>query len=83
MIMLYWNVRGFGNLDTRIALKNFYASHKFVFIFLAEPMITFSHVPSWYCGHSVVGEVWLPSLPAEVHHEFFVDRCGFPRIRFP
>jgi len=34
-------------------------------------------------GHSVVGEVWLPSLPAEVHHEFFADRCGFPWIRFP
>jgi len=33
-------------------------------------------------GHSVVGEVWLPSLLAKVHHEFFADRCGFPRIRF-
>jgi len=34
-------------------------------------------------GHSMVGEVWLPSLPAEVHHELFADRFGFPRIRFP
>jgi len=52
MIVLYWNVRGFGNSDTRIALKNLYASHKPVFIFLAELMITFSHVPSWY-WHSI------------------------------
>ncbi|RHN76470.1 putative endonuclease/exonuclease/phosphatase [Medicago truncatula] len=48
MIALYWNVRGFGNSDTKIALKNFYLSHKPTFIFLAEPMISFSHVPSWY-----------------------------------
>jgi hypothetical protein len=48
MIVLYWNVRGFGNPDTRVALNNFYLSHKPNFIFLAEPMISFSQVPSGY-----------------------------------
>jgi len=48
MIMLYWNVRGFGNSDTKVALKNLYLSYKPLFIFWVEPMISFSHVPSWY-----------------------------------
>jgi hypothetical protein len=42
-----WNVRGFGNLDTDRFKKN-YMSHKLVVIFLAEPMVTFAQVPSWY-----------------------------------
>ena len=42
MIVMYWNVRGFGNSDTKVALKNL------VCIFLVEPMISFSLVPSWY-----------------------------------
>jgi len=48
MNVLYWNVRGFGNSDTKIALNNFYMSHKPIIIFLAKPMITFAQVPSWY-----------------------------------
>ena len=48
MIVMYWNVRGFGISDTKVSLKNLYVSHKPVFIFLAEPMISFSLVPSWY-----------------------------------
>jgi ribonuclease HI len=34
-------------------------------------------------GHSVVGEVWLPSLPSEFQQDFFEDRCGLPRLRYP
>lgn len=45
---MYWNVSGVGNSDTKVALKNLYVSHKHVFIFLVEPMISFSLVPSWY-----------------------------------
>jgi len=47
----YWNVCGFGYLDTKISLKNF-MSHKPVVIFLAEPMITFAQVPSSH-WHSI------------------------------
>jgi hypothetical protein len=52
MNFLYWNVRSFGNSDTKIALNNFYLSHKPSIISLAEPMITFTQVPSWY-WHSI------------------------------
>lgn len=48
MNILYWNVRGIGNADTRLALKNFYLSHKPSLIFIAEPMINFHQVPAWY-----------------------------------
>jgi len=41
MDFLYWNVRGFGNLDTKIELKFFYLSLKPFIIFLAEPIVTF------------------------------------------
>jgi hypothetical protein len=48
MIVMYWNACGFGNSDTKIALKNLYVSNKPVFIFSAKPMISFLLVPSWY-----------------------------------
>ncbi|XP_045822398.1 uncharacterized protein LOC123915305 [Trifolium pratense] len=41
MKILFWNLRGFGNPETRIALKNYYVSHNPDIIFLAEPMIEF------------------------------------------
>lgn len=34
-------------------------------------------------GHSVVGEVWLSTLPSDFHQVFYEDRCGMPRIRYP
>jgi ribonuclease HI len=34
-------------------------------------------------GHSVVGEVWLSALPSEFHQDFYTDRCGLPRFRYP
>jgi len=48
MNFLYWNVRGISNSDTRIALKNLYLSHKPMLIFIAEPMINFALVHSWF-----------------------------------
>jgi hypothetical protein len=48
MNVLYWNVRGIGNPDTRLALKKIYLSHKPSLIFIAEPMINFHQVPAWY-----------------------------------
>lgn len=47
MIVLHWNVRGFGNSDTKIDLSIF-LSYKRVIIFLAEHRINFVQVPSWY-----------------------------------
>ena len=48
MNILYWNVRGIGNSDTRLALKIFYLSHNPILMFVAEPMINFHQVPAWY-----------------------------------
>nr|ABE87589.2 RNA-directed DNA polymerase (Reverse transcriptase); Ribonuclease H; Endonuclease/exonuclease/phosphatase [Medicago truncatula] len=48
MIILYWTVRGIDNVDTKIALKNFFNCHKPLLIFVAEPMIAFESVPPWY-----------------------------------
>jgi hypothetical protein len=48
MNVLYWNIRGIGNFESKIALHNLFLSHKPVIIFIAEPKIPFEHVPSWY-----------------------------------
>ena len=48
MNILYWNIRGIGNSDTRIALKKLFLSHKPSLIFLAEPMVNFVSIPAWY-----------------------------------
>ena len=67
MNFLNWNVRGIGNSDTRIALKNLYLSHKPMLIFIAQPMIT----------------IRIPSLPDDLKVDFFRDKCGLPNYRFP
>lgn len=43
--MLYWNIRGIGNPESRITLKTLCDSHKPNIIFIAEPMIPFENVP--------------------------------------
>ena len=48
MNILYWNVRGIGNSDTRLVLKIFYLFHNPILMFVAEPMINFHQVPAWY-----------------------------------
>jgi len=48
MNLLYWNIRGICNFESKIALRNLFMSHKPLIIFIAEPKISFEHVPSWY-----------------------------------
>jgi hypothetical protein len=48
MKFLFWNVRGFGNHEYRVALKNFCTSHKPYINFIAEPMISFDSVSNWF-----------------------------------
>jgi len=33
-------------------------------------------------GHSMIGEIWLDTLPDEVKADFFRDRCSLPNYRF-
>lgn len=44
MNILYWNIRGIGNSETRTALNNFYLTHKPILIFIAEPKIDFVNI---------------------------------------
>jgi hypothetical protein len=48
MNILFWNVRGISNSDTRLALKNLFLSHKPSLIFVAEQMVNFAQIPAWY-----------------------------------
>ena len=59
MNVLYWNIRGIGNFETKIALRNLCLSHNPVIIFIAEPMISFDHVPSWYWNNIGVSKYCL------------------------
>jgi ribonuclease HI len=34
-------------------------------------------------GHSIMGTVWLDSLPQSMSADFFTDRMGLPNYRFP
>jgi hypothetical protein len=34
-------------------------------------------------GHSIVGEIWIDHLPAEVMIDFYRDRCGLSIYRIP
>jgi hypothetical protein len=48
MKLLYWNVRGFGNPESQVALKNYCSTHKPDIIFLAEPMVSFDQISNGY-----------------------------------
>jgi len=48
MNFFYWNIRGIGNSDTRVTLRNLFLSHKPLLLFIAEPMITIDKVPAWF-----------------------------------
>jgi hypothetical protein len=50
MNLLHMNILGIGNTGTQIALDNLCFSHKFVFLFIAEPKIPFDQVRTWYCN---------------------------------
>jgi len=44
MILLFWNVQGISNVDTKIALRNF---HRPLLIFIAESMMSFGSLVPW------------------------------------
>lgn len=48
MKWIFWNIRGVGNLDTQIHLFHMLKKHKPDILFLAEPLISFNSIPSWY-----------------------------------
>lgn len=48
MNCFYWNIRGIGNTDTRVTLRNLFLSHKPLLLFIAEPMVTIDKIPAWF-----------------------------------
>jgi hypothetical protein len=71
MKLFYWNnIQGIGNSDSRIALGDFYSTHKPLLLFITKPMVPFSAIL-----------VWLDSLPTVL--VLFPDRIGLPIYRFP
>jgi len=70
MNFLHWIVRGIGNYDTRIALKNLYMSHKPVLIFIADLARVIHCKDQFGCLLSIMSD-------------FFRDRCGIPNYGFP
>lgn len=91
MNLLCWNIRGIGNFDSKIALRNLCLSHNPGIIFLAEPIISSHIFREGNCcadmlanmGHTMQGSVWLDLFPAELYLDFFWDRVGLPNYRFP
>jgi hypothetical protein len=48
MKCIFWNIRGIGNIETQVHLFYMIKTHKPDFLFLAEPLVSFSAIPSWY-----------------------------------
>lgn len=49
MKFLYWNIRGFANAPSRLALKNLIVNNKPSFVFISEPMMNIDDVPrNWF-----------------------------------
>lgn len=46
MKVLYWNIRGMGNQNSRLMLKGFCDTHRPDFLFLSEPYIDIEQIPS-------------------------------------
>ena len=48
MKIIYWNIRGIGNNDSRIAFREMYRLNNPSLVFLAEPMVVYDSIPSWF-----------------------------------
>jgi len=48
MNIIYCNIRGIGNNESRIALSNLCRVNRPSLIFMAEPMVSYDSIPTWY-----------------------------------
>jgi len=48
MNIIYWNIQGIGNNESRIALSELYRVNRSSLIFIAEPMVPYDSIPPWY-----------------------------------
>ena len=59
MNILYWNIRGIGNNDSRLALADLCRLHNPSLVFIAEPMVAYDSVPSWFWRNIHVSNYYL------------------------
>jgi len=48
MKVIFWNIRGIGNNDSRVALSDMYHANNPSSIFIVEPMVVHDYIPSWF-----------------------------------
>lgn len=48
MIIIYWNVRRIGNNESCVALSEMYRRNTPSLVFLAEPMVVYDSIPTWF-----------------------------------
>jgi hypothetical protein len=48
MKVIFWNIRGIGNNDSRVAFSDMYHANNPSLIFIAEPMVVHDSIPSWF-----------------------------------
>ncbi|RHN54419.1 putative endonuclease/exonuclease/phosphatase [Medicago truncatula] len=94
MKCIYWNIRGVGNLETQIDLFHMIKTHKPDILFLDEPLMHFTSIPSWYwkrlnlhlnkkwTGTLLAFTQWWPSAPNFLLNFLSRDRLGMPFTRF-
>jgi len=48
MNIIFWNIRGIGNNDSRVALTDMYRLNNAALVFIAEPMVVYDSIPNWF-----------------------------------
>jgi len=48
MNIIFWNIRGIGNNDSRLAYSDMCRLHTPSLVFIAEPMVSYASIPNWF-----------------------------------
>jgi hypothetical protein len=48
MNIIFWNMWGIGNNDSRVAFRDMYRLNNSSLVFIAEPMVAYDSIPSWF-----------------------------------
>jgi len=48
MNIIFWNIRGIGNNDSRVALRDMYRLNNPALVFIGESMVVYDSIPNWF-----------------------------------
>jgi len=48
MNIIFWNIRGISNNDSRLTFSDMCRLHHPSLVFIAEPMVSYDSIPSWF-----------------------------------